>query len=91
MAAGVLSNAGNLLFAYLMDVFFVSRAEFYEEVWFFAVAAAGGVLLLAIVIVMCCICMCYCYKCIKTDGKYYSKYKATNSQKKKKKKKKKKN
>ena len=49
------------------------RAEFYEEVWFFGVAAVGGVLVLAIVIVMCCICICCCCKCIKTDGKYYSK------------------
>ena len=47
--------------------------EFYEEVWFYAVAAVGGLLLVAIAIATVFVCVCCCCKCAKADGKYYSK------------------
>ena len=67
-------NYSKLMICVPYEYFFVSRAAFYEEVWFFGVAAVGGALIIAIVIVTCCICICCCCKCAKADGKYYSKY-----------------
>lgn len=61
-----------VLFLYFLVAMPIGK-QFYEEVWFYPVAAVGGLLVIVIVIAAMISCCCCCCKCVRKDGKYYSK------------------